>query len=339
MAEPSDNIDRRFVLAAGGSAVMAAPLHAAVASVTTVTDASPDAAVVPGAASQWASTNPALTGAFAPVFDERDDANLVVEGEIPAGLRGIFMRNGPNPQFEPDTHYAYPFDGTGMVHAVYLQDGQARYRNRWVRTADFQREQAAGRRIYNSTFSAPPHANLANTNITFHAGRYLALYEGGKPYEVDRELATTGLFDYGGTLPTVMSAHPKLDPASGELLSIAYNAQTGAMIYLRASRTGQLDTVVPFQAPWPTMVHDVAITERHVLAFIGPAVWGQGRAGPPIAWQPERGMTVAVIPREAKSAGDIQWITGAPFFQFHIMNAFADGDRIEVTVLGTTPFR
>jgi carotenoid cleavage dioxygenase len=299
---------------------------AAAASVT------PEAAAVAGAAPQWASSNPALDRAFAPVFDERDDTNLTIEGEIPAGLRGVFMRNGPNPQFQPDAHYAYPFDGTGMIHAIYLQDGKVRYRNRWVRTAEFQQERAAGHRIYNSSFSAPPHADLANTNIIRHAGRFLALYEGGKPYEVDREIGTVGLFDYDGKLPTVMSAHPKLDPTTGELLSIAYNAQTGAMIYLRASPAGQLDAIVPFQAPWPTMVHDISITEHHVVAFIGPAVWGSGRAGPPIAWQPERGTAVAVIPRDAKSASDIKWAKGAPFFQFHVMNAFVDGDRIEVTV-------
>ncbi len=283
-------------------------------------------------AMEWTSGNPALEGAFAPVFDERDDTNLVVEGEIPAGLRGVFMRNGPNPQFQPDAHYAYPFDGTGMIHAVYLQDGQVRYRNRWVRTAEFQKKRSAGHRIYNSTFSPPPHADLANTNIIFHAGRYLALYEGGKPYEVDREIGTIGIFDYDGRLPTVMSAHPKLDPATGELLSIAYDAETGAMIYLRATAAGQLDRIVPFQAPWPTMVHDISITERHVVAFIGPAVWGQRPSGPPIDWQPERGTVVAVIPRDATSAATIRWIKGAPFFQFHVMNAFADGDRIDVTV-------
>lgn len=320
MTQSSDNLSRRFVLAAGGGVLAAGGV------------AGPAGTATEAAVPQWTSTNPALARAFAPVFDERDDSNLVVEGEIPAGLRGVFMRNGPNPRFEPDAHYAYPFDGTGMIHAIYLQDGQVRYRNRWVNTAEFQKEQAAGHRIYNSNFSAPPHADLANTNIILHAGRYLALYEGGKPYEVDREIKTVGLFDYEGKLPTVMSAHPKLDPASGELLSIAYDAQTGAMIFLRANRAGQLDAIVPFQAPWPTMVHDIGITERHVIAFIGPAVWGQRQSGPPIAWEPERGTVVAVIPRDIKSAADIRWIKAAPFFQFHVMNAFADGDRIEVTV-------
>jgi len=104
------------------------------------------------------------------------------------------MRNGPNSQFKPDDRYAYPFDGTGMIHAIYIENGRARYRNRWVLTKEVLEERAAGHRIYNSSFSAPPHADL-NTNIVYHAGRYLALYEGGVPYELNRGIDTVGLRD------------------------------------------------------------------------------------------------------------------------------------------------
>ncbi|MET1028049.1 MAG: carotenoid oxygenase family protein, partial [Dongiaceae bacterium] len=119
---------------------------------------------------------------------------------------------------------------------------------------------------------------------------------------------------------------------TGELLSIAYHAATGAMTYLRADKTGQLDRILPFQAPWPAMVHDIAITERHVIAFICPVVFNLLQPGPPASWQPEKGTMVAVVPRDARAAADIRWVKGAPFFQFHTLNAFADGNRIEVTV-------
>lgn len=278
----------------------------------------------------WTSNNPALTGAFEPVFDERDDADLKVEGEIPRGLRGVFMRNGPNPLFKPDDHYSYPFDGTGMIHAIYIENGRARYRNRWVMTAEMKQERTAGRRIFSSSFSAPPHADLANTNIIHHAGRYLALYEAGAPYEVDSELNTVRLFNYEGKLPSVMSAHPKLDPSTGELVSVAYDAKTGALAYLCADKQGRLDRIVPFRGPWGTIVHDISLTEKYVVAFVGPFVFDRSRPGPPATWQPERGTMVAVIPRNAKSGDDVIWIQSPPFFHFHTMNAFEEGDGIEV---------
>jgi carotenoid cleavage dioxygenase-like enzyme len=322
------NLTRRCLIAIGGGALVAAqwPLRLPVA-IASETTAPQTVEVAP-----WTSDSPFLSRAFAPVFDERDDSDLKIDGEIPRGLRGVFMRNGPNPQFAPDGHYAYPFAGTGMIHAVYIENGRARYRNRWVLTKEVLAERAAGHRIYNSGFSAPPHADLANTNIIHHGGRFLALFEAGVPYEVDRDIKTIGLFDYDGKLPTVMSAHPKVDPASGELLAIAYSAVTGALAYLRADKTGRLDRIVPFQAPWPTMIHDIAITETHLIAFVGPAVFDRSQPGPPVTWQPDRGAMAAVVPRDAHSAADVKWIKGAPFFQFHTMNAFAEGHRIEVVV-------
>src|SRR5690606_20734992 len=122
-------------------------------------------------------------------------------------------------------------------------------------------------RIYNTNFSPPPHANLANTNIIRPGGRYLALYEDGEPYELDGELATRGAVNYDGNLPRVMSAHPKIDPVTGELLAITYDLESGGMHYLRVNREGKMDRAVAFQAPWPAMVHDIVLTESHVIAF------------------------------------------------------------------------
>lgn len=282
--------------------------------------------------SPWTSDNPALSGAFTPVFDERDDRDLVVEGEIPGSLRGVFMRNGPNPMFQPDAHYAYPFDGTGMIHAVYLDQGRARYRNRWVRTREVLAEQQAGHRIYNSSFSPPPNADLANTNIVRHGGRFLALFEGGMPYQLDRELETVGLFDYDGKLVGRMSAHPKIDPATGELLSIAYDLRAGTLTYLRAGPDGTLNRVVEIPSPWPAIVHDIAITEHHVVACLGPLVFDWTRKGPPAAWAPERGSMIALVPRDATAASEVAWIKAAPFFQFHTMNAFEEDGRVELVL-------
>jgi carotenoid cleavage dioxygenase-like enzyme len=129
-----------------------------------------------------------------------------------------------------------------------------------------------------------------------------------------------------------MSAHPKLDPTTGDLLAISYDVATGQLTYLRADRMGRLSRAMPFQAPWPAMVHDIAITDRYVVAFICPLVFDMSQPGPPNAtWQPDRGTAVAVVPRDAESVTDVRWIMGAPFFHFHTMNGFADGEhRIEV---------
>ena len=102
----------------------------------------------------WQS--PFLSGLMAPVAEERFDVDLKVIGEIPRQLSGMFVRTGPNPQFAPLGAY-HPFDGDGMLHAVYLQDGKAGYRNRWVESKGLLAERARGRACYGgmSNFQIP----------------------------------------------------------------------------------------------------------------------------------------------------------------------------------------
>src|SRR5690606_25653284 len=178
-----------------------------------------DALAVPG----WSSDDPFLTGPYAPVFDERSVNGLRVTGELPAGLRGAFLRNGPNPAFPPLGRY-HIFDGDGMVHGVWFDgDGGARYANRWVRSRGLLAEAAAGKALFGglSEFSLPePEVleaagmmkNTANTHIVGHAGRTLALMEGSRPTELGADLETVGECDFGGALHGAMTAHPKFDP-------------------------------------------------------------------------------------------------------------------------------
>jgi len=73
-----------------------------------------------------------LRGNYAPVQQEVTAFDLPVSGAIPRELRGLYLRNGPNPKSGTSPHW---FAGDGMVHGVKLENGRAAwYRNRWVRT-------------------------------------------------------------------------------------------------------------------------------------------------------------------------------------------------------------
>ena len=169
--------------------------------------------------------SPWLRGQYAPVDDELSIAALRVTGALPEGLRGAFLRNGPNPQFPPIGRY-HLFDGDGMIHGVTFDgEGGASYANRWVRSAGFEAERAAGRALFGglSEFAMPPDdifarvgpiKNTANTHIVSHAGHLLALMEGLGPIEVADDLTTIGPFDFDGRLAGSMTAHPKTDPVT-----------------------------------------------------------------------------------------------------------------------------
>ena len=94
------------------------------------------------------STEPFLSGRFAPVGEEISADRLEVTGALPDDLTGAYVRNGPNPRFTPLGSYTYPLEGDGMVHGVWLDGGNARYANRYVRTQGMLAEEKAGRALF-----------------------------------------------------------------------------------------------------------------------------------------------------------------------------------------------
>lgn len=289
--------------------------------------------------------NPWLRGHYAPVSDERTDTDLDVVGRLPDGLRGTFVRNGPNPQFPPLGRY-HLFDGDGMVHAVHLDgDGSATYANRWVRTAGFEAERAAGRALFGglSEFRLPPDdvfaavgpvKNTANTHVVRHAGHVLALMEGLGPIEIDERLGTVGPYDFGGRLRGSMTAHPREDPATGELVFFGYSPTAPYLRVHTADRDGRLTWSTEVELPGPVMMHDFVVTETSVVVFDLPAVFDLDAmiAGDPgISWRPERGARVGVLPRGADGSAT-RWVEVEPFWVFHFLNAHDRGDgSIEIT--------
>lgn len=287
--------------------------------------------------------SPYLSGAWAPVDVESTCDDLEVTGRLPEGLVGRYLRNGPNPAFGPLGRY-HLFDGDGMVHAVDLRDdGTAAYRNRWVRSAGLEAEREAGRALYGglADFRLPdPEViarsgiikNTANTSVLRHAERTFALMEAARPTELDGDLDTVGEWDFAGALSGPMTAHPKIDPATGELVFFGASPTPPFLRYHVADRLGVLTCSVEVDLPRPVMMHDFAVSERRVVFFDLPAVYDleamlSGGAG--IRWEPEAGARIGVLDR-ADPGADLRWIEVPPFFMFHVLNAWDDDDAVVV---------
>lgn len=283
--------------------------------------------------------NPFLQGNFAPWPTEGDAADLRVTGEIPRELNGTFYRNGPNPAYEPIGRYHW-FDGDGMIHAIRLENGRAAYRNRWVQSRGLLEERQAGRALYKgllemSASEAPAFKNTANTNIIAHAGKLLALMEAALPTQLHREsLQTLGEHDFGGKLMGPMTAHPKLDPETGEMLFFGYSPFPPYLTYHVANRAGELVRSEPIDLEWPSMIHDFAITSEHVVFLLFPLVFSfenLASKGNAFSWEPERGTRIGIMPRSGGNA-DVRWFSADPCYVFHPMNAYTEGDTVVVDV-------
>jgi carotenoid cleavage dioxygenase-like enzyme len=287
--------------------------------------------------------NPFLNFPWGPIQMECDARDLVVEGELPAELNGTFYRAGPNQRFHPRGEY-HLFAGDGMVHAFTIKNGQVDYRNRWIRTAKWRAEDEAGRALVNpmnpfdcepefSDFVLTDKEGLANTAVLWHAGRMLVMEEGHPPYEIDPEtLESIGTWNYRGKLQTAMTAHPKVDPVTGELLFFAYMATeafASNVVVHKVSAEGVLTESIILPTPDPCMVHDFVVTENYFVIPLMPITGSLERAmvgAPPLAWEPEKGVKIAVLPRHGGGAEDVRWLEMDLCFAFHFMNGFdADG--------------
>lgn len=284
---------------------------------------------------------PEFTGLNAPIGAEYELRGLKVEGRIPADVRGTFFRAIPDPAFPPYIEDgAAVISGDGMVSAMRFAGGEVSFAIRYVQTERHRAEVAAGRALfgkYRNPFTDDARAagldrTVANTTPVWHAGRLLMTKEDGRPYRLDpRTLATLGRYDFGGRLRSAtVTAHVRVDPASGELFFFGYEADGLAstkVAYCIADRHGDLDREQWFDAPYCAMMHDFCITERYALFPIYPTTCDLTRlkAGGD-HWVHELGREswVGVMPRYG-SVAELRWFRGPNGVScYHMMNAFED---------------
>jgi carotenoid cleavage dioxygenase len=266
-----------------------------------------------------------LTGNFAPVAGELTATDLRVEGALPPELRGLYVRQTPNPVTGSSPHW---FLGDGMVHGVRLENGRAAWsRNRWVKTPYLENPEVP--RI-SERGEIDRTVSKANTHVLRHAGKILALEEGSFPYVLDERLETVGWTDFGGKLTSAFTAHPKLCPVTGEMLAFGYGQLPPYLVYLRVSPDGRLVQSEEIEVGGPTMMHDFAITERHALFLDLPVVFSLEDAlkgAMPFSWSDDYPARIGVMPRTGGNR-DVRWFDVEPCFIFHTLNAYDEGDTV-----------
>lgn len=284
--------------------------------------------------------NPYLHGIYAPTLHESCAFGLEVEGEIPADLFGAYVRNGPNSVFQPRNAYHW-FDGDGMIHAVYFRDGRASYRSRLVPTAGLRAEMQRGEAIWNGIMGPLNLDGLdfrakdtANTDVVWHAGNLYALwYLCGEPYVLDPlTLEPRGVDDFGGKRRTTVSAHPKVDERTGELVWFTLSElEPPYMTYGVCDRDGAQVHQVPIDLPGLRAPHDITITRNYSILhdfpfFHDPALLR--KHGYRVArFYRDIPSRFGVLPRRGDNR-DVRWFEFEPGYVLHMVNAWEEGDWI-----------
>ena len=258
---------------------------------------------------------PGFQGRFAPVRLEGEIRGVeVTQGEIPASLRGTFYRVGADPAWPPFVERDFYFNADGMVAMFRFENGYCDFRSRYVRTPRFVAEREARRSLfgaYRNPFTDDPSVaglsrGLANTNVYWHGGRLLASKEDSAPVQIDPDtLDTVGEFTWDGDLSSqTATAHPKIDPRTGELVFFGYMAKgeaTRDIAYYEADASGRIVHEAWFEAPYSSMVHDWAVTENFVVFPIIPLTASLERlkaGGPLYVWDGSEDVYLGVVPRK-----------------------------------------
>ncbi|MDQ2779819.1 MAG: carotenoid oxygenase family protein [Pseudomonadota bacterium] len=282
----------------------------------------------------------------------RDAAPLATTGRWPHALRGRFYRNGPA-LFERGSgpgreRYRHWFDGDGMVQQYTLADGRISHRGRLVQTTKLSAERDAGRFLFPTFGTAieggPPitgadSINVANTNALEHAGRVLALWEGGSAYALDPvDLSTRGPVTWRDDLAGLpFTAHPKVD-AAGHLWNLGTFGP-----HLMAWHIGPDGKLIDFQlgtSPYPGgMVHDLAITERYFVVPLPPVQLDFSR---PVGdgarrFALEAGQPLRILVMEKADITKRRVFELPPAMVFHVGNAHEEADGTVVLSFATSP--
>ncbi|MFC4290848.1 carotenoid oxygenase family protein [Sphingorhabdus arenilitoris] len=285
--------------------------------------------------------HPYLTGAWSPVHEEVDATDMQVIGEIPSDIDGVYIRNTENPVHDAIGRY-HPFDGDGMLHLMRISGGKAEYRNRFIRTRAFEAEQEAGRSLWIGCMGNPKKSeekgwgahgyvkDSSSTDVVVHAGNVLSTFwQCGDGYRINpATLETLGIERW--TPKDGISAHPKLDPNTGELRFFNYSTEAPYMHYGVVGADNELKHYTPVTLPAPRLPHDMAFSENYSILNDFPMFWPQAAIAQgfyvPIF---DRSMPsrFGIIPRMGSDA-DVKWFEAAPTYVLHFTNAYEEGDEI-----------
>ncbi len=277
--------------------------------------------------------NPVLNGNFGPVSEEQTLHALEVIGQIPEALSGTLLRDGPNPvDPQPNHHW---FVGDGMLHAIKFSNGKAvDYRNRWVRTEAL--EEKNGLKASPNAATPLMVQGSGNVNVVYHGGRVLALSEIGYPYEMDLTLDTKRQFDYEGALVGSMTAHPKIDGKTGEMLFFGYDMIAPFLRYHATDKSGDLKKSIEIELPAGVMMHDFGATATRVIFMDLPVVSDfqvlEDGFPMPFQWNDQHQARLGVMDRDS-TTDTVKWIDIDPCYVFHPLNSYDDGDKIIMDVV------
>ncbi|HYK91676.1 MAG TPA: carotenoid oxygenase family protein [Acidobacteriota bacterium] len=287
------------------------------------------------------------------LFDAVEDSYRItdVSGRIPDWIHGTYYINGPSRFERSGLRYRHWLDGDGMVCALRFEPGSVHFTNRFVRTAKLKEEESAGHAVYRSFGTRFPGDRLkrgvmleppVNVSVYKYAGKLLAFGEQALPFELDPvTLETRGEYDFHGKLTEVspFSAHPKWDPATGNMVNfgISFSPARPTMNVYEFDSGGCLIRRRRHALEHQNSNHDFALSRHYVVFYLSPLImdfnrfWGEHLSViESLRWDASLGSKLLVAPRESRAEGAFLLEVGQGYC-LHLINCFEGNEGILTT--------
>lgn len=320
-----------------------------------------------------------LHNTYEPVAEEHHIpvTATIVEGMIPNDLHGVFIQNGPNPIPEHIGKKRYHwFDGHGLLHNTFIQGGgseqTAHYTNAYIPTPRYYIEKYIKHEEYFLRFGEVKGiigilkavvldeakrklfslSNLrygqANTHtIMTKENKLYATHEGSLPFEIQLNengtlIRGVGYEDFLNTLNYPISAHPKIDNITGNMLFHDYGADPTLVkndgnykVGEYSINTKQVQTYYGIRTAdnHTSFGHDLMFTKNYFVLYDNSVHFDTKQilndTGNIFTWTPTATLKIGLAPRypinSTNANNDVKWFdVGTPHIMIHPLNAWEE---------------
>lgn len=298
-----------------------------------------------------------FTIGFQSLDEEVSDRALPVEGEFPSWLSGRLIRNGAGLFDIGETRVSHWFDGLALLRTYEFDDGDVRYTNRFLRTesyADAMAGTATGQFATDTQgfrkavrwlrqLGPPEPTDNANVHVARLDGEFVALTEVPRWIRFDGDtLATRGEFVPQDLHKHHMTtAHLVADPASGGHVghALTFGRTHEYRLFRIPPGSKRREQITRIETDRPAYVHSIGVSQDRIVLVETPLRIDITGALSPfsegffdlLGWEESLDTRFYVVSRDSGEV--LTETTTDPFFTFHTVNTFDDGDDVVVDLI------
>ena len=234
--------------------------------------------------------NPFLSNEYKPINNETKK-NIIYnlplnKKNIINKINGFYGQIGPNPKYYDENYHL--FDGDGMIHGIFFDNGELTYQNHWIKTDKLVFEDKLKVKLPISIgtikkkeiilFSfiykflelfkiVPNFMGTANTALWENNNKIYALHERDMPYEIDinlkkKDIKTIQKIDLGNI--KYFTAHPKKD-LNNNIYVASYDNFLPKLKLLKYDNNLNLIKYKTINTKYSNIIHDIVVTDNYII--------------------------------------------------------------------------